>query len=236
MPVPAQSVFQEGSGSLLTDGTRACMDTAPEHLAYGVPISGGDAGEIGLRITMDDQGVYCGHGSMLAVGHLAGHKYLSYGDFEWRGRIHHSPDGSGPPANSFTCFSTFVHGEQPHNEIAWCFPPTNGHEVHMSYWYDDRMHQTVRKLAVDLTQGIHKYTVRWRDVGLDWLIDDVIVHKVRGTAGVDVPTTLEVSLVSRRLVPDLSRVVRASRRLPIDGLDHPNVRAPDVLLNVWPWA
>ena len=52
----------------------------------------------------------------------------------------------------------------------------------------------------------------------------------------DVPTTLEVSLVSRRLVPDLSRVVRASRRLPIDGLDHPNVRAPDVLLNVWPWA
>eukprot|EP00908_Phaeocystis_cordata_P006635 Transcript_17254.p1 GENE.Transcript_17254~~Transcript_17254.p1 ORF type:complete len:374 (-),score=131.42 Transcript_17254:233-1354(-) len=63
-----------------------------------------------------------------------------------------------------------------------------------------------------------------------------LARKFERVLGYDVPTTLEVSLVSRRLVPDLSRVVRASRRLPIDGLDHPNVRAPDVLLNVWPWA
>ena len=183
----AQSIFEEGSGGLYTDGTRACMEASESHLAYGVPISGGEAGEVGLRLVMDNQDVYCGHSAELAVGHLAGWKYLTYGDFEWRARIHHSPDGSAPPPNSFTCFSTYVHGGKTHNEIAWCFPPTSGHEVHMSYWYDDRMHQTVRKVSVDLTQAIHKYTVRWREVGIDFLIDDVILHKVRGTAGVDVP-------------------------------------------------
>ena len=183
----AQSIFEEGSGGLYTDGTRACMEASESHLAYGVPISGGEAGEVGLRLVMDNQDVYCGHSAEVAVGHLAGWKYLTYGDFEWRARIHHSPDGSAPPPNSFTCFSTYVHGGKTHNEIAWCFPPTSGHEVHMSYWYDDRMHQTVRKVSVDLTQAIHKYTVRWREVGIDFLIDDVILHKVRGTAGVDVP-------------------------------------------------
>ena len=62
----AQAVFEEGSGSLLTDGTRACMDAS--HLAYGASLSNG---ETGLRMAMDGEGVSCGRGAEIAVGHLA---------------------------------------------------------------------------------------------------------------------------------------------------------------------
>ena len=178
----AQAIFEEGAGSLLTDGTRACMEAS--HLAYGVPLSNG---EVGLRLWMDGEGMTCGRGAEIAVGHLASWRAYSYGDFEWRGRIHHSPNGGRPPANAFTCFSTFVHGSLAHNELAWCFPANDGTEVHMSYWYDDQMHRKAIRLGTDLTKGVHAYTTRWRDVGIDWLIDGQLVHSVRGTAGRDVP-------------------------------------------------
>jgi hypothetical protein len=180
-----QAVFEEGSGSLLTDGTRACMEHS--HLKYGVPIEGGDPGEIGLRLVMDGEGLTCGHGAEIAVGHLASWKAYSFGDFEWRARIHHAPSGSNPPSNSFTCLSTFVHGSLTHNELAWCFPASPGNEVHMAYWYNDQMHRTVRRLNFDLTQAVHTFTTRWRDVGIDWLVDQTVVHQVRGKAGVDIP-------------------------------------------------
>ena len=126
----ALAIFEEGVGSLLTDGSRACM--APSHLSYGVAIEGGEPGETGVRLTMDDQDVTCGHEAMIAVGHLASRAFYSYGDFEWRGRVHHAPGGGVPPANAFTCFSTFIHGSLTHNELAWCFPAHDGNEVHMS--------------------------------------------------------------------------------------------------------
>ena len=172
----AQAIFEEGSGSLLTDGTRACMETS--HLAYGATLSNG---EVGLRLTMDGSGMTCGKGSEIAVGHLASWKAYTYGDFEWRARIHHAPDGGRPPSNSFTCFSTFIHGTQVHNELAWCFPANDGTEVHMSYWYDDGMHRKAIRLKTDLTKGVHSYATRWREVGIDWLIDGQLVHSVRGT-------------------------------------------------------
>lgn len=34
-------------------------------------------------------------------------------------------------------------------------------------------------LCTPLWQGFHKYTTRWRDRGMDWLIDDVVIHQVR---------------------------------------------------------
>ena len=183
--VSAVAIFEEGTGSLLTDGSRACM--TPSHLAYGVAIEGGETGEMGLRITMDDQDVTCGHDAMIATGHLASRALYSFGDFEWRGRVHHAPGGGAPPSNAFTCFSTFIHGTTTHNELAWCFPAKDGREVHMSYWYDDDMHQTAKRLAVDLTKGVHTFTTRWREVGMDWLIDGVLVHKVRGIAATTIP-------------------------------------------------
>ena len=92
-------LFEEGTGSLLTDGTRACMEKS--HLEYGVHLEGAE-GERGLRLRMDDQGLTCGHGAEIAVGHLASWRYYSYGDCVWRARVHHAPDGGGPPPNSFT--------------------------------------------------------------------------------------------------------------------------------------
>ena len=62
------------------------------------------------------------------------HARYGFGDFEWVARVHHAPDGGRPPANSFSCFSTYVHGGLTHNEMAWCFPPNDGHEVHMASW------------------------------------------------------------------------------------------------------
>ena len=53
--------------------------------------------------------------------------------------------------------------------------------------------------------------------------------------GYKVPTTLEVSFVNKRLVPSMASVVPSKRRLPC-SLDQPNVRAPDIQLNVWPWG
>ena len=179
-----QSIFEEGHGPLLTDGSRACMETS--HLAYNELVDS-VTGERGLRLTMDDRDLTCGHGAEISVGHLASWAGYEFGDFEWRARVHHAPDGSLPPANSFTCLSTFVHGSMMHNELAWCFPANDGREVHMAYWYDDGMHRTVKRVAIDLTKGLHTYTIRWREIGMDWLIDDTLVHKVRGEAGRDVP-------------------------------------------------
>ena len=64
-----------------------------------------------------------------------------------------------------------------------CFPARDGREVHMSYWYDDGMHRTVRKVNIDLSASFHSYVVRWRPEGIDFIIDDTLVHQVRGQAG-----------------------------------------------------
>ena len=177
-------IFEEGRGPLLTDGIHACMDSS--HLSYGVTLSE-DSGETGLRIAMDDRGVSCG-GAHIAVGHLASYQYLSYGDFTWRARIHHAPDGGPPPPNSFTCFSTFRHNSgEAWNELAWCFPAKDGTEVHMSYWVDDHMHRAVVRLDVDLTRNVHTFTTRWRPAGVDWLVDGAVVHQLRGRARLEVP-------------------------------------------------
>ena len=127
----AQIIFDEGQGSLLTDGTRACM--AQDHILYDQELDGAD-GARGMLLKLDNAGVVCGHDAQIAVGHLASWDGFSYGDFEWVARVHHSPDGGGPPSNSFCCFSTYVHGSLTHNEIAWCFPPEDGTHVHMAYW------------------------------------------------------------------------------------------------------
>lgn len=170
----AQALFEEGRGSLLTDGSRACME--PSHLEYDAVLDA-TTGERGVQLTMDNQPT-CGHGAEIGVGHLASWASYPYGDFEWRARVHHRPDGSAPPSNSFACLSTFVHGSLVHNELAWCFPSNDGREVHMSYWYDDGMHRTAKRWRTDLRQGLHTYTIRWRDVGVDWLIDGEVVHQV----------------------------------------------------------
>jgi len=53
--------------------------------------------------------------------------------------------------------------------------------------------------------------------------------------GYMVPRFLEVSFVSKRLVPARTQVVKARTAFPMP-LDYPCNRAPDVLLNVWPWV
>ena len=64
---------------------------------------------------------------------------------------------------------------------------------------------------------------------------DAAAQKFTEVLGTLVPRTLEVSYLSRRLVPDAARVARAAKAFPTP-LDYPNVHAPDVMLNVWPWA
>ena len=168
-------IFEEGHGPLWTDGIHACME--PSHLQYGAS---------GLTITMDNRGASCG--AQIATGHLASFDYLSYGDVSWRARVHHSPDGGPPPSNSFTCFSTFVKDNwHQWNELAWCFPAKDGTEVHMSYWVDEHMHRAVLYVGVDLTLGLHTFTTRWRPAGVDWLIDGVVVHQLRGAARAEIP-------------------------------------------------
>ena len=171
----AVRIFEEGRGPLWTDGIHACMES--DHLAYGAD---------GLTITMDNRHPTCG--AQIATGHLASYDYLSYGDVSWRARIHHAPDGGPPPSNSFTCFSTFVHDNwHQWNELAWCFPANDGTEVHMSYWVDEHMHRAVLHTGVDLTRGLHTYTTRWRPEGVDFLIDGLVVHQIRGAARSAIP-------------------------------------------------
>jgi len=64
---------------------------------------------------------------------------------------------------------------------------------------------------------------------------DAAAQKFTEVLGTLVPRTLEVSYLSRRLVPDAASVARAAKAFPTP-LDYPNVHAPDVMLNVWPWA
>jgi hypothetical protein len=64
---------------------------------------------------------------------------------------------------------------------------------------------------------------------------DGLQQQFREVLGYLVPCILEVSYVNRRLVPDESRIARATKRFPT-LLDFPNIKAPDVRLNVWPWA
>ena len=163
----------------------------PNHVEYSIKL---EDGAVGTRLTMDDrvdrmQGGCSG--THIATGHLASYEYLSYGDYTWSARIHHSPNGGPPPSNSFNCFSTFVSGGgRAHNELAWCFPATDekvghpdksGTEVHMSYWVDATMHRAIHTHDEDLSKAVHSYTCRWRADGIDWLIDGVVVHQTRGS-------------------------------------------------------
>ena len=68
----AQIVFDEGQGSLLTDGTRACMEKS--HILYDQELDSAGtlpAGTRGLLLKMDNTGITCGHDAQIAVGHLA---------------------------------------------------------------------------------------------------------------------------------------------------------------------
>ena len=181
-----RSLFSEDSGSLLTDSSRSCM--REDHLLYNQELDGAPAGLRGLLLKMDDVEPSCGHGSQISVGHLSSLSGYTYGDFSWLGRVAHTPDGSKLPENVFSCFAVFAHGDGAHNELAWCFPANDPNEVHMSHWYDDTMHRSVKRLPIDLSAGYHTYTVRWRPIGLDWLIDNTIVHQVRGEPGRTIPS------------------------------------------------
>ena len=179
--------FEEGSVHYVTDGISACMD--PGHIAYGVAFkyeNGNSTVPTGARLTLDNVGATCGFGAQIAVGHLQSKSYYSFGDFEWRARIHHAPDGGAPPSNSFTCLAVYTH-DPAHNELAWCFPAANPREVHASYWYDDTMRRSVFFVEDDLTQHLHTYKLRWRENGVDWLIDGRVVHQTRGEPGKTVP-------------------------------------------------
>ena len=122
----------------------------------------------------------------IAVGHLGTPQFYSYGDFSWRARIHHAPDGSAPPPNCFTCFSVYTNYPY-HNELAWCFDAADPHAAHLSHWYDAKMRRAIVRTPSDLTRGFHTFTTRWRDVGVDWLLDGQVLHQVRGTKGRSVP-------------------------------------------------
>jgi len=127
----AQAIFEEGSGSLLTDGSRSCMETS--HLEYNETLHGLPGGQRGLLLRMDDEGIECGNGAAVATGHLSSWDKYSYGDFTWVARVAHAPGGGPPAPNAFACLAVFVHGALPHNEIAWCFPSgKGGAEVHCS--------------------------------------------------------------------------------------------------------
>lgn len=194
----ALAVFEEGVGSLTTGGALACMRI--DHVQYDAPITpsltpaGTWQRRSGARLLLDGQGVAaCGNGVQIAVGHLGSRAFYSFGDFTWVARIHHSPDGGAPPPNSFTCFSTYQHGggasawAEAHNEAAWCFDGLDRFGVHLSFWVDEKMHRTILRRDDDLTRGLHTYTTRWRPQGIDWLIDDRVVHQTRGEARQGVP-------------------------------------------------
>ena len=113
----AQAIFEEGSGSLLTDGSRSCMEIS--HLEYNETLHGLPGGQRGLLLRMDDEGIECGNGAAVATGHLSSWDKYSYGDFTWVARVAHAPGGGSPAPNAFACLAVFVHGALPHNEIAW---------------------------------------------------------------------------------------------------------------------
>ena len=180
----ALRIFEEGHRThYTTDGINACFDA--EHIQYGVGI---ESTTTGARLILDEHGARCGFGATIAVGHLQSPRRYAYGDFSWRVRIHHAPDGSPPPQNSFTCLAVFVH-DTVHNELAWCFPAHRGSrtEVHASYWYDDVMRRSIFSAPVDLSQRLHNFTTRWREDGVDWILDGKVVHQTRGTAKETIP-------------------------------------------------
>ena len=83
----------------------------------------------------------------------------------------------------------------------------------MSYWFDEEMHRTARRLRFDATAGFHKYETRWRPQGIDWMVDGAVVHQVRGTAGKDIPWALmsmRVIIRPRRTRPPCSLGSRIS--------------------------
>ena len=85
------------------------------------------------------------------------------------------------------CVPRRLLSSMPNRKCSHLTLPVHARVASRSDWYDDEMHQSVRRVGVDLTKGVHTYTTRWREVGMDFLIDGVLVHKVRGTAGVNVP-------------------------------------------------
>ena len=124
---------------------------------------------------MDGEGVSVAFRNCRRPIEAAKSEILLSGDEGFAPRVHQGPNGGKPPSGPFGCFSTFVHGTLPHNELAWCFPSNDGKEVHV-YWYDDEMHQKYIRVGLDLSAGVHTYTTRWREVGIDWLIDDMSMH------------------------------------------------------------
>lgn len=91
----------------------------PSHLTYNEELAA-LGGARGLEMQMNDVSVTCGHDAEISTGHLSSYQKYSYGDFIWLAQVAHSPGGGPPPSNAFSCLAIFVHGNLPHNEIAWC--------------------------------------------------------------------------------------------------------------------
>ena len=101
----AQAVFQEDTGSLLTDGTRSCQEPA-HHLLYDQELDS-SGGRRGLLVLLDDQNIDCGHGAEIAVGHLTGES-LSHTHTGCRNDMNSWHDVGQLPNPAICVFDVFV--------------------------------------------------------------------------------------------------------------------------------
>ena len=198
------TLFVEDNGVLRTDSCLACEH--PQNIVYNVTLDGlpSPANRRGLKLLMNNVNATCTSSSQISVGHLSSITYYSYGDFEMYGMVGHSPNGSYPPLNTFTCFSAFVGTStaEYHNELAFCWPASNPFELHMSYWIGndgDVIHgPKVKIFDFDMTKTYHRYTVQWRSSQIRWMVDGIIVWTNSAdptTTNNNTPTTIGPRLV-----------------------------------------
>ncbi|MDQ7002214.1 MAG: family 16 glycosylhydrolase, partial [Ghiorsea sp.] len=77
---------------------------------------------------------------------------------------------------------TGVSDGQPHDEIDIEFLGNNTTQVQLNYYVNGvGGHEVVLPLGFDASLAMHRYTIAWRDTGIDWYVDDVLLHSVTNT-------------------------------------------------------
>jgi beta-glucanase (GH16 family) len=105
-------------------------------------------------------------------------KMYKYGLYKVRLKVSSTP---GTISGFFT-YTGPVEGTQ-HDEINIEIKGDDPTKMQVNYWNNDIQHPTLINLKFDASAAEHDYAFRWSEKGIQWYVDDRLVHEENGSHG-----------------------------------------------------
>lgn len=89
---------------------------------------------------------------------------------------------------TITGFFTYTGGDTNHDEIDFEIKGDSPSLLQINYWTDGTEHPIVIDLGFDASVEFHDYAFNWTPSGIDWFVDNRLIHSENGSNGA-IPNT-----------------------------------------------